>query len=116
MKTPNSIPSASLPSSPIKVNIFNSQYFVKPTENLTEDEIRELAAYVDRRLHEVSRKSAHDKSDVAIMVALNIAAQMCEKQKRFTNSIRQLIQRIDEAVDGDTAHDTPRTVPTFDPT
>ena len=115
MNTVNSFSSAPPPSSPVKVDIFNSQYLIQPTENLPADEIRELAAYVDGRLHEMSRKTSRDKFDVAIMVALQIAAQMCEDQKRFTHSIRELIRRMDGAVDSESAHDTQHTAPAFDP-
>jgi cell division protein ZapA (FtsZ GTPase activity inhibitor) len=103
------------PSSPIKVDIFNSQYSIKPTENLTEDDIRELADHVDGMMRQVSQKGSYDKLSVAIMVALNVAAQMCEDQKRCANSIRQLVQMMDEAMDGDTNHDALRAVPTSDP-
>jgi hypothetical protein len=44
MKAPTPTPEAP----PIKVNIFNTQYTIKQTDNLTEDDIRVLADYVDR--------------------------------------------------------------------
>ena len=116
MKNASSCSSVVPPSSPVKVNIFNSQYSIKPSENLTEDDIRELADYVDQLMHQASQNGAHDKLSVAIMVALNIAARMCEDQKQYAHSIRQLVGRIDEAIADDTVHDTLRALPTFDPT
>jgi cell division protein ZapA (FtsZ GTPase activity inhibitor) len=116
MKNASSCSSVVPPSSPVKVNIFNSQYSIKPSENLTEDDIRELADYVDRLMHQASQSGAHDKLSIAIMVALNIAARMCEDQKQHAHSIRQLVGRIDEAIADDAVHDTLRALPTFDPT
>ena len=94
------------PSAPIKVDIFHSQYLIQPTEHLAAEEIRELAAYVDGRLHEMSRKTSRDKFDIAIMVALQIAAQMCEDQKRFQQSIRHMIEELGKAVEGKSAPDS----------
>ncbi len=94
------------PSAPIKVDIFHSQYLIQPTEHLPADEIRELAAYLDGRLHEMSRKTSRDKFDIAIMVALQIAAQMCEDQKRFQQSIRHMIEELEKTIEGQSAPDS----------
>ena len=99
MNIENSFSPTTSPSAPIKVDIFHSQYLIQPTEHLQAEEIRELAAYVDGRLHEMSRKTSRDKFDIAIMVALQIAAQMCEDQKRFQHSIRHMIDELEKAVE-----------------
>ena len=105
MSIENSFFPTTPPSAPIKVDIFHSQYLIQPTEHLTVDEIRELAAYVDGRLHEMSRKTSRDKFDIAIMVALQIAAQMCEDQKRFQQLIRHMIEELEKAVEGKSVPD-----------
>ena len=90
--------SASANFSPVKVDIFNSQYTVKPTENLSEDDIRRLAGVVDQMMHQVSQKGGHDTLSIAIMVALNIAAQMHEDQKRTERSLRRLNDKLERAL------------------
>ena len=114
MKTLNSSPTIS-PSSSIKVDIFDAQYTIKPTNSLTEENIRELADYVDRMMHQVSQKGTHDTLSVAIMVALNIAAQVRDEQHRYTDSIGQMIRLMDEAMEGETFYDTRRGLPRIDP-
>ncbi len=103
MNIENSFSPTTPPSAPIKVDVFHSQYLIQPTEHLQAEEIRELAAYVDARLHDMSRKTSRDKFDIAIMVALQIAAQMCEDQKRFQQSIRHMIDELEKAVEGKSA-------------
>ena len=99
------------PSSAIKVNILHYQYAIKPTNHLTEADIRKLAAYVDGVMRQASQK-AHDPLKVAIMAALNIAAQMHEEQQQYADSIRQLVQMMDEAIEGGSPPDTQGVAPT----
>ena len=81
----------------VKVDIFNNQYVIKPTDNLSEDDIRVLASYVDKLMRQVSRKG-YDQLSVAILVALNLAEQMYKEQKNFSDFLHDLIQGIDEVV------------------
>ena len=81
----------------VKVDIFNNQYVIKPTDNLSEDDIRILASYVDKLMRQVSRKG-YDQLSVAILVALNLAEQMYKEQKNFSDFLHGLIQGIDEVV------------------
>ena len=81
----------------VKVDIFNYQYVIKPTDNLSEDDIRVLASYVDKLMRQVSRKG-YDQLSVAILVALNLAEQMYKEQKNFSDFLHSLIQGIDEVV------------------
>ena len=114
MSTENSLSPTTPPSAPIKVDIFHSQYLIQPTEHLPAEDIRELAASVDKKLHEMSRKTSRDKFDIAIMVALQIAAQMCEDQKRFQQSIRRMIDALEKAVEDQPAPESEQSTPTFD--
>ena len=110
MKAPTPTPEAP----PIKVNIFNTQYTIKQTDNLTEDDIRALADYVDRMMRQFSQKG-YDSLSVAIMASLNIVAQMYEEQKRYAGAIRHLVQMMDEAMADDMADDTPHIIPDQNP-
>ena len=112
MSIQNSFSTGTPTSAPIKVDIFHSQYLIQPTEHLRADDIRELAAYVDGRLHEMSRKTSRDKFDIAIMVALQIAAQMCEDQKRFQQSIHRMIEELEKAVEAQSAPEPVRSTRT----
>ena len=51
----------------------------------------------------MSRKTSRDKFDIAIMVALQIAAQMCEDQKRFQQSIHRMIEELEKVVEDKSA-------------
>ena len=82
----------------VKVDIFNNQYLIKLTDNLTEDDIRTLASYVDKLMRQVSRKG-YDQLTVAILVALNLAEQMYKERKDSSDLLHGLIQGIDKVVD-----------------
>ena len=81
----------------VKVDIFNNQYLIKPTDSLSEDDIRTLAGYVDQLMHQVSRKG-YDKLSVAILVSLNLAEQMYKERKNSSDFLHGLIQGIDEVI------------------
>ena len=81
----------------VKVDIFNHQYLIKPTDNLSEDDIRTLASYVDKLMRQVSRKG-YDELSIAILVALNLAEQMYKERKDSSDLLHDLIQGIDEVV------------------
>lgn len=99
MNASDSSPSTtSRSASSIKVSILNTQYTIKQTDNLTEEDIRTLAEFVDRMMQQF-RQKGHDTISVATMAALNIAAQMYGEQRRCADTIRHLTQIIDEAVD-----------------
>ena len=109
----SSLSTTSTSASSIKVSILNTQYTIKQTDNLTEEDIRALAEYVDRMMQQF-RQKGHDTISVATMAALNIAAQMYGEQRRCADAIRHLTQIIDEVIDNDAAQDTQRTDSTED--
>ena len=59
----------------------------------------------------MSQKTSRDKFDIAIMVALQIAAQMCEDQKRFQQSIHRMIEELEKAVEGEAAPESEQSPP-----
>ena len=81
----------------IRVDIFNNQYLIKTTDNLTEEDIRTLASCVDQLMRQISRKG-YDQLTAAILVALNLAEQMYDERKTSSNFLHRLIQDIDEAI------------------
>jgi cell division protein ZapA (FtsZ GTPase activity inhibitor) len=101
----------------IKVEIFNTQYSIKPTEELTEEDIRELAMHVDQMMRQMSERMSslgYDKHDIAILVALNIASQMHKEQKRYEQYILQLVQMMDDASEEESHSDSPHASSPFD--
>ena len=81
----------------IRVDIFNNQYLVKSSDNLSEDDIRILASRVDELMRQISRKG-YDQITSAILVALNLAEQMYEERKYSSDFLHRLIQGIDEVI------------------
>lgn len=81
----------------VKVDIFNNEYLIKLTDNLTEDDIRTLASHVDKLMRQVSRKG-YDQLTVAILVALNLAEQMYKERKNSSDFLQELAQGIDEVI------------------
>ena len=81
----------------IKVDIFNNQYLVKCSDNLSEADIRVLSSFVDQLMRQISRKG-YDQLTAAILVALNLAEQMYEERKHSSDFLHRLIHDIDEAI------------------
>ena len=92
----------------VKIDIFNNQYLIKPTDNLSEDDIRILANHVDHLMRQVNRKG-YDQLSVAILVALNIAEQMYKERKNASEVIQRLIQNLDSALGTEDSSPDPNT-------
>ena len=84
-------------SARIIVEIFGDQYPIKPTDNLTEDDIYELANYVDQMMRHTS-EMGYDRHQATILAALNIAFQLHGERKQLNDRIHQLVQVINEIV------------------
>ena len=83
----------------IEVDIFNVHYTVKPPENLTVDEIRELANYIDSLMRKLgSGQGTNDPLSRAILVALNLAAQMSSNQVDSEAEIHRIIAKLDQVL------------------
>ena len=81
----------------IIVEIFGDQYPIRPTDTLTEDDIRELANYVDQMMRQTS-EMGYDRHQATILAALNIACQLHGERKQLNDRIHQLVQVINEVV------------------
>ena len=66
----------------IKVDIFNNQYLVKCSDNLSEADIRVLSSFVDQLMRQISRKG-YDQLTAAILVALNLAETDVRRAETF---------------------------------
>ena len=83
----------------VEVDIFNVHYTVKPPENLTVDEIRELANYIDGLMRKLgSGQGTNDPLSRAVLVALNLAAQMSSNQMDSEAEIHRIIAKLDQVL------------------
>ena len=92
----------------VRVNIFGTEYPIHAEED--PDYIQQIAAYVDRRMHEVPGSAAsRSLASVAILTAVRIADELHkerEERDRLEKSlsgldekIMALIQRMDQVLD-----------------
>ena len=60
----------------VNVRIFGQEYPIRASSN--EDYIKEVAAYVDKKMHEVQRSvpSSMNASKIAILAAMNISDEL----------------------------------------
>jgi cell division protein ZapA (FtsZ GTPase activity inhibitor) len=90
---------------PIIVEIFGGQYQIRPTDNLTEDDIRKLANYVDHMMRQTS-EMGYDRHNATILAALNIAFQLHGERKQLNDFIHHLVQVINAVVEEEPENDT----------
>lgn len=78
-----------MPNNQLRVNIFGAEYVLKATEN--QDEIKEIAEYVDQKMKEIDRTQAIGSNlKIAILAALNIAEELFQNQKYNERLIEQI--------------------------
>lgn len=78
----------------IKLTIYGTEYPIKGDTDV--DYIKEVAGYVDKKMHEVERNtSAKSSLKVAILAALNIADELFRERSEKENSIKKFEDRID---------------------
>ena len=90
----------------VKVRIFGQDYSIRASTN--EDYIKEVAAYVDRKMHEVQKSvpSSLNASKIAILAAMNISDELfAERRGEYSfkgeveSKIKSIIERIEEITD-----------------
>ena len=79
----------------VNVRIFGQEYPIRASSN--EDYIKEVAAYVDKKMHEVQRSvpSSMNASKIAILAAMNISDELFGARRGEYS----LIERIEEITD-----------------
>lgn len=92
----------------VRVNIFGTEYPIHAEED--PDYIQEIAAYVDRRMHEIPGSTAtRSLASVAILTAVRIADELHKEREGrdeqedslsgLDERIVALIQRMDQVLD-----------------
>tara|TARA_Y200000002_G_scaffold197255_1_gene162935 strand:- start:1988 stop:2281 length:294 start_codon:yes stop_codon:yes gene_type:complete len=90
----------------VNVRIFGQEYPIKASSN--ESYIKEVAAYVDKKMNEVQRSvpSSMNASKIAILAAMNISDELFGARRgeysfkgEVESKIKSLIERIEEITD-----------------
>lgn len=77
----------------IRFVILGTHYTIKPTEELTADDIDILIAYVKNRIDKYSQKG-YDHSRIPILVAFDIANELKELQQFYELPIYRAIDKL----------------------
>jgi cell division protein ZapA len=79
----------------VKVEIYGQQYNLSVAEN--EDYLKELAAYVDAKMHAVSQAAQTvDTGKVAVLAAMNMADELFlarSRQQELQGPLRERVQK-----------------------
>ena len=90
----------------VNVRIFGQEYPIRASSN--EVYIKEVAAYVDKKMHEVQRSvpSSMNASKIAILAAMNISDELFGARRgeysfkgEVESKVKSLIERIEEITD-----------------
>ncbi|HVB55335.1 MAG TPA: cell division protein ZapA [Candidatus Acidoferrales bacterium] len=79
----------------VKIDIYDQSYNVNADQN--EEYLKELAAYVDAKMHEIAAAThTVDSLKVAVLAALNIADEMFtlrERQQQLEGPLRKRVEK-----------------------
>ena len=87
----------------VNVRIFGQEYPIRASSN--EEYIREVASYVDKKMHEVQKSvpSSMNASKIAILAAMNISDVLFSARRgddsfkgEVESKVKSLIERIEE--------------------
>ena len=90
----------------VNVRIFGQEYPIRASSN--EECIKEVASYVDKKMHEVQRSvpSSMNASKIAILAAMNISDELFGARRgeysfkgEVESKVKSLIERIEEITD-----------------
>ena len=90
----------------VNVRIFGQEYPIRASSN--EEYSKEVAAYVDKKMHEVQRSvpSYMNASKIAILAAMNISDELFGARRgeysfkgEVESKVKSLIERIEEITD-----------------
>jgi cell division protein ZapA len=83
------------PKNRVRVNIYGEEYTIRSDGDL--EYIREVAEYVDRKMREISEKTANKSpSRVAILAALNIADEYFVEKNREKQDLSVIEKRTSD--------------------
>ncbi len=83
---------------PIRFVILGTPYTIKPTEDLTSDNINELVEYVKSLVDSYLRKG-FDEQRVPLLVAFHIADEKRRLQEKYELPLYRIVERLQFAID-----------------
>jgi hypothetical protein len=90
---------------PIRFVILGTPYTIKPTEELTTDDINELVEYVKNLVESYLRKG-FDEQRVPLLVAFHIADEKRRLQDKYELPLHRIVERLQFAIEEDTPFET----------
>ena len=85
---------------PIRFVILGTPYTIKPTEELTVDDINELVEYVKSLVESYLRKG-FDEQRVPLLVAFHIADEKRRLQEEYELPLSRIVERLQFAIEKD---------------
>lgn len=85
-------------SKPIRFVILGTPYTIKPTDDLTPDNINELVEYVKSLVDSYLRKG-FDEQRVPLLVAFHIADEKRRLQEKYELPLYRIVERLQFAID-----------------
>jgi len=83
---------------PIRFVILGTPYTIKPTEDLTSDNINELVEYVKSLVESYLRKG-FDEQRVPLLVAFHIADEKRRLQEKYELPLYRMVERLQFAIE-----------------
>lgn len=90
---------------PIRFVILGTPYTIKPTDELTTDNINELVEYVKSLVESYLRKG-FDEQRVPLLVAFHIADEKRGLQEKYELPLHRMVERLQFAIEEEAPNDT----------
>ncbi len=85
--------------------ILGTPYTIKPSEELTADNINELVEYV-KNLVETYLRKGFDEQRIPLLVAFHIADEKRRLQEKYELPLHRIVERLQFAIEDDPSFET----------
>ena len=90
---------------PIRFVILGTPYTIKPSEELTADNVNELIEYVKDLVESYLRKG-FDEQRIPLLVAFHIADEKRRLQEKYELPLHRIVERLQFAIEEDPSFET----------
>lgn len=90
---------------PIRFVILGTPYTIKPSEELTADDINKLVEYVKDLVESYLRKG-FDEQRIPLLVAFHIADEKRRLQEKYELPLHRIVERLQFAIEEDPSFET----------
>lgn len=90
---------------PIRFVILGTPYTIKPSEELTADNINKLVEYVKDLVESYLRKG-FDEQRIPLLVAFHIADEKRRLQEKYELPLHRIVERLQFAIEEDPSFET----------